>query len=220
MKKSFLFLFTTVISFSLFAQSDKEKYSGHEIGINATAFVKEFLSLNASDVDEGPYMITYKKFKNGRALRLGLGGQFSQINEDIDGGGNLTTKDNRASLRIGYEWNQAISKRWSFYYGADVITDFTQSTSQTTSFLPTGQIESVILEKQSLTTGGGPILGIQFFITDKISLMTEGSLYYNYTYNTDKQTFDVETQFNKSEDSSSSLFEFGLPTALFFVIRF
>ena len=220
MKKSILLFFTVLFTISLFAQSDS-KFKKHEIGINATSFIKEFLSLNSSDVDEGNYMLTYKKHNpNNTAFRLGLGGRISQVNETLEGGGKLETKNNLLALRVGYEWNKTISKRWNIYYGIDAITDFTQDVSQTITFLNTGQVEEVQLRDQSVAFGGGPIFGIQFFISKNISLTTEGSLYYRYTSLNEKELFQVQTQFNKDETSTSSKVDFGLPTALFFVIRF
>jgi len=218
MKKSLLLFIAIIFASSIYAQDEKPK--NNELGINATSFIKEFFSLNSADVDEGPYMITYKKHKGNNAFRLGLGGQFSQLNEDIDGGGKLTTKDNFVALRVGYEWTKSVAKRWNIYYGLDVITDFSQSASQTTSFLSQGQIEDTELKTQSISFGGGPVLGIQFFISKNISLVTEGSLYYKYTSVNEKQIFQIQSQFNKDDKSSNQNFDFGLPTALFFVIRF
>ena len=221
MKKSILLFFTTVITLSIFAQSNNTNVKKHEIGINATSFIKEFLSLNTSDVDEGAYMVTYKKLnENNTAFRLGLGGQISQMNENLEGGGKLETKDNLAALRVGFEWQKNISSRWNVYYGLDAITDFGQEVSNTVTFLNSGQIEEVELRDQSIAFGGGPILGIQFFISENISLSTEGSLYARYNTLNEKELFKVQTQANKDETSTSTRLDFGLPTALFFVIRF
>ena len=220
MKKSLLFLITTFLSISIFAQSDEEKINSHELGVNATSFIKNFFSLNAADVDEGDYMLTYKKHKNNGALRFGIGGKFSQLNQDIEGGGKLTTKDNFAALRVGYEWKKRVSQKWNIYYGLDAIADYTQTVSRTSTFLITGEVEDININTDVVTAGGGPVLGIQFFISKNITLATEGSLYYRYETTTEKETFDVQTQFNNDETSFASTFDFGLPTALFFTIWF
>lgn len=220
MKKSILLFFTTLLTISLFAQDDMEKNKSHEIGVNATSFIKNFLSLNASDVDEGNYVLTYKKHKGNSALRIGLGGKFSQVNEDIEGGGKLTTKDNFAALRIGYEWKKSVSQKWNIYYGLDAITDYTQQVSKTSSFLNTGEVENINLSSDQIAFGGGPILGIQFFISKNITLATEGSLYFKFNTENEKETFAIQSQFNKDDTSTSTTFDFGLPTALFFTIWF
>jgi len=208
------------MTISLFAQDDSDIYKKNEVGINATSFIKNFLSLNASDVDEGNYMLTYKRHNGNKALRLGLGGRFSQVTEDIEGGGKLTTKDNLAAIRIGYELKKRVSNKWNIYYGIDAIADYTQSVSKTSSFLNTGEIESVNLSSEQIAFGGGPVLGIQFFISKNITLATEGSLYYRYNTENKKETFAIQSQFNKDETATSSTFDFGLPTALFFTIWF
>jgi len=224
MKKPFLLLIfslTFIFSQSLFAQDfDSENHEDHnqekysEVGINATSFINEFISLNSNDAAIGDYMITYKYHFGSKALRFGLGGSFSQVDEDTDGNGTRTINNNQFDLRIGYEWNKRITKRWGFYSGMDIIagTDVSSSVSETD--------ERVKTSTRTTKIGGGPILGVQFFINSHISLMTEGSLYYKHSIINDKQTFSVNTEFNEDDSNSSNHLKFGLPTALFFIIRF
>ena len=159
-------------------------------------------------------MITYKYHYGSKAFRLGLGGNFSQIDEDTDGNGNRTTNNNRFDIRLGYEWNKQITKRWAFYSGMDILAgnDFSSSVSD--------NFERVETSTRTTTVGGGPILGIQFFINSHISLMTEGSLYYKHSMVNTKETFSLNAEFNSDETNSRNDLNFGLPTALFFVIRF
>ena len=220
MKKPILLLiFFSILVFSpqsLLAQDEemvtKEKFS--EFGINATGFINEFISLNSNDSDLGDYMITYKYHVGKTAWRFGLGGKFSQINDDTEGGGNRETKDNALDFRVGFEVKKKISKRWSFYTGLDAIIGMEQSKSSTFNF------EEVKITNNSTTYGGGPVVGIQFFINSHISLATEGSLYFQSTQLKEKEEFSINTEFNTDESSTINDLNFGLPTALFFIIKF
>lgn len=219
MKKPTLLLIYSllfILSQNLLAQDQQdllqEKYS--EVGINATSFINEFVSLNSNDAAVGDYMISYKYHFGGKAFRLGLGGNFSQIDEDTDGNGTRTTNNNSFDLRLGYEWNKKITKRWAFYTGMDVIVGNSYTSSVADNF------ERVVTSNRTTTFGGGPVLGIQFFINSHISLMTEGNMYYRHSIINDKQTFSLNPEFDEDETNTRNNLGFGLPTALFFIIRF
>ncbi|MFK7774483.1 MAG: hypothetical protein AB8F94_20235 [Saprospiraceae bacterium] len=218
---SFLIFSQNIFSQDTFSKDDDsetqgehphEKYS--EVGINATSFINEFVSLNSNDAAIGDYMITYKYHFGSKAFRLGLGGNFSQMDEDTDGNGTRNTNSNSFDIRIGYEWNKKITKRWAFYSGMDIIAGNNFSSSVSDNF------ERVETSSRTTIVGGGPVLGIQFFINSHISLMTEGSLYYKHSIINTKETFSLNGEFNKDDTNSRNDLNFGLPTALFFVIRF
>ena len=220
MKKPILlliFLSILMLSFSsLHAQVEetlpKEKFS--EFGINATGFVNEFISLNSNDSDIGDYMITYKYHVGKLAFRTGLGGRFSQIDDETEGGGNRTTKDNKFDMRVGLEMKKRITKRWGFYAGLDLMGGFESSKSTSFTF------EEVKVTRASTNFGGGPLVGVQFFINSHISLATEGSLYFNSSKITEKEEFSSNPQFNNEDTVTNNDLLFGLPTSLFFIIRF
>ncbi len=216
MKKPILLLITLLFCFSHLsvAQTDEEENERfHEIGINVTTFINEFISLNNNDADLGDYMMTYKYHMGRNAIRFGLGGRFSQIDEPV-GGGNRVTKENKFDVRLGYEWNQSISKKWSFYYGLDIVGGNSSSVTVATNS------DEITTTEKFTYFGGGPMMGIQFFINSHISLSTESSLYYRYEQETSKVDFSIDTGSNSDVTSTNNLADFGLPTALFFVIRF
>ena len=220
--KKFTLLLITVLAVSffsstLFAQDNdaptKARY--HEIGINATTFINKFISLNGNDVDLGDYMLTYKYHIGNKALRLGVGGQFSNFSEQLsNGGGNRDSKKMEFNFRVGYEWNKQVSKKWNFYAGLDIVSGISETVTQTNNS------EKVSLTNKTSSFGAGPIMGIQFFINSHISLRTEGSLYYLHSSINNKEVFSVNTTLNSDTTDTANVTNFGLPTALFFVIRF
>lgn len=229
MKKPILLLITIltfIISTDLRSQSDsddddiipidemvsKERFS--EFGINATTFINEFISLNSNDADLGNYMLTYKYHLGNQAIRAGFGGRYSQSDEDTDGNGNRVALDNSIHGRVGYELNKSISTKWNFYIGVDLIGGFNKTETTTNNF------ENVKITKEETYFGGGPVIGIQFFLNSHISLATEGSLYYRNITNFEKEEFSNNSMFNTENMSTNNVADFGLPTALFFIIRF
>jgi len=219
MKKSILLLINILFCFSniLVAQDDNsdsmKKQRFHEFGINVTTFINQFASLNNNDADLGDYMITYKYHMGKNAIRFGLGGQFSQIDEPA-GGGNRVTKANNFDVRLGYEWNKFITKKWSFYYGFDAIVGNSQSITIANN------AEEITTTEKTNYYGGGALIGVQFFLNSHISLATESSLYYRHEKVTDKAEFSLTTDLNTNDVKTNDFADFGLPTALFFVIRF
>lgn len=217
MKKSILLLILSLSLNTIILSQDEdmmEKSTYSEFGVNATSFINEFLSLNNNDADLGDYMIVYKYHMGDKAFRAGLGGNFSQLNEDVDGGGSRESKNNNIQFRIGYEYKKPITNKWLLYTGIDVIGGAENSVSNTQTF------ENIKITNSTTSFGGGPILGIQFFINPNISLGTEGSLYYRYSIVKEKEEFSINSEFNFEDTSNTNQLDFGLPTALFFMIRF
>lgn len=219
MKKSILLLITLLFTLTniLNAQTSQKDQPGkqkfHELGINVTTFINEFVSLNNNDADLGNYMVTYKYHIGKNAFRFGLGGRFSQLDEPV-GGGNRVTKENKFDLRAGYEWNKPISKRWSFYYGLDAIAGNNQSVTVAVNS------DEVTTTDKSTYFGGGGLIGVQFFINSHISIATESSLYYQHEMTITKADFRLDPSSNFEETKTNDFADFGVPTALFFVIRF
>lgn len=221
MKKPILLLiamFTTFFfSQNLYAQDGdmmkKETY--HELGINVTTFINEFVSLNNNDADLGDYMVTYKYHFGQTALRFGLGGRLTQLNEDNVGGATRKTNNSQFDIRVGYEWKKPITKKWAFYTGIDAIASSDRDVS-----IANSSVDEVTSTQSTTSFGGGPILGIQFFINSHISLGTEGSFYYRYSIISEKSEFSLNPEFDEDFSDNKSEASFGLPTALFFILRF
>ena len=219
MKNPILLLITLFFCFSnnLVAQigetESTQKQKFHEFGINVTTFINEFISLNNNEADLGDYMVTYKYHMGKNALRFGIGGKFRKLDEPV-GGGNRISKENKIDLRAGYEWNKPITKKWSFYYGFDAIGGTFNSVTKAINN------DEITTTDQNYYFGGGGVIGVQFFINSHISLSTEGSIYYQHETITTKAEFASNPGSNTDETSINDVADFGLPTALFFVIRF
>src|SRR5690606_17559665 len=78
--------------------------------------------------------------------------------------------------RLGYERSITLSKRWGAFYGLDAVfgmDNYESESSFDNGGMPTSQKES----ESVLEYGGGPVLGIRFRISDRISIFTETFVY-------------------------------------------
>lgn len=190
----------------------------HEIGVNISEFVKTFIVPNNNTnlgANATTYLLTYKTiFKGGPTIRLGLGGQLSkkQIDDD-DFSGIQTQINNQFNGRLGFEWQFNLGRKWNCYAGVDAIYSSGKSRVETPDFPP----DVTVVETKSSTFGGGPVAGIQFRISKRLSLLTETALYVKSVKTTDSQT---SSSFSSKSITKETAINFIAPQSLFFVITF
>lgn len=163
-----------------------------QIGVNITSFVKQFLVLNNTAVTQNSPFDVNAKFLMGFKYvpsvligpRAGFGYSTSHnySNNDLQNN-ERSSDDNARSLRLGLELQQILSKRWILCYGIDYINSTTSTSTVTTStinngFPPVTTFTRTEIQSSSKSTGGGPILGVQFNLNRWVSLGTETSFYY------------------------------------------
>lgn len=83
-----LFLISCAVSYGQSDSVKVEKFT-HEVGLNVTSFISQFVSLNSNIIPEGQYLFTYKNNlnsnKGNKFFRLGAGIAFSALKNDEDG---------------------------------------------------------------------------------------------------------------------------------------
>jgi len=126
-----------------------------ELGINATGFLSSYLSFNSGLIDPGAYILTYKSLKeSGKGFRLGFGVLLDTENDD----------ENFINLRIGYEKQNEINDRWTYYWGFDFVANLSDFEGNST--------------QENTGIGIGPVFGLQHHFSDKIGVSTESSFYF------------------------------------------
>ncbi len=152
-----IFLFATI---TINAQEDSlslDEVKHKEIGLNFTQFVSQFIPFNVNKVKAGSIGYSYKYY-NGRnfALRFGFG-----ANIDIQS----NFENSFISIRLGYEKRKQLTKRFFVTKGWDVL-------GVAGSFnLPTKG------DTQDGSIGFGPVIGVEYHITDNIVFSTESMLF-------------------------------------------
>lgn len=219
MKKTLLLII--LLSTGLYTQAQDTTRTTHELGINVSGFIKTFITpANSTPLSAtaNTYLLSYKTvFKSGAAIRFGLGGNFVNRSQKEDNFiGTLTTKTNQFNTRLGFEWQFKVTRRWNFFTGLDAIYSSGLAYSQ----VPLDNINKIITETKSTSIGGGPVVGLQFRLNKRISLLAEGALYYQNTKTTDMSDIPSFPDNNSKEVTKENSINFTGLQSIFLVITF
>jgi hypothetical protein len=226
MKTVFSLLLPLVFCTHLIAQDedpDAPRILTPELGVNFTFFLDEVLDFGGDGGTQlNPYLLTYKNLDEaGTGFRMGVGGNFTQRNSKEEAGPSNDEKVSETgfglSMRLGKEWHKPLTKRLSWYYGFDGLLGI--GVSRTKSEDASEDITTVSTLNR-FSGGGGPIVGFEWMITDKIGLFTEGSLYLSNSFRKDKVTFEGTEQDDENFTSNLLGVNFGLPSNIYLFVRF
>lgn len=225
MKRSILFLylcFSLVTSISaqdtLEVDKPKLKYHHSEIGLNATALVRNLISLGNQNVDTGPYTFSYKYISRNSdikaiAFRLNMGVNLrNQLTEEFFT--DFRNRQTYAAISIGSEGQRRLGKNWVFYSGVDFAFVLDKS-----EIFGGRDLDELQFSRQAIILGLGPIIGIQVFLNKHISLSTESSYLLKYRMSKNK----IESNFytgGQEQDVQGFEFIFEAPVALYMRFRF
>ncbi|MFT4762208.1 MAG: hypothetical protein ACI9XO_003188 [Paraglaciecola sp.] len=147
-----------------------------QVGFDVTNLLSQFLNFSSSSSFNNPaYFINFKKRKNDKINRMGLGLAF-----EVDGQGVGTSSDILINFRAGRERQINFMSRWRFSYGFDFKTNLSYR-----------NISNTDVSRLRLGIGGAPVFGLEFFINARLSLSAEAA--YNVFFIVDDQ--DGETSF-------------------------
>jgi hypothetical protein len=207
------------------AQEIDYKFAKHEIGVQGNFLIKEVINLSNTFFADYPYLITYKAklSKNNWYSRNGLGGNITNSKSVDPITGSVVFFDSKSiQLRTGIEKQIPLGSKIKFNYGFDVMGDVLLRNSKTENNFPGSGFSSTFTNKEtSIFYGGGPVMGINFFVNKRISLGTEASLFFKTGKTKLKATTTTSTSstLNEDEENNSQL---GLnsPTIIFLTIHF
>ena len=240
-------LFTKVYSQDSESIIESKKFY-YEQGLNITQFVKQYASLNNSNIGGLPYLITgnvgYKKW----GVRYGGNYIIDNNSELTPADPNSTntssidenTKTQTGNYRLGLFHSKQFGKRWRLLYGIDYVMSTSTTKTSKNNVTSSSSINSSFKSKtesnsnlKSSTMGGGPFLSIQFFINKNFSIGTESSYYYQFgkiTENSNSTNTNTTVQFG-TETSTVTVTNFNttqkstnaqvfIPSSLFINFRF
>lgn len=194
MKSNFMvvMVFFVFIHISAFAQEDDNYPKRSMISINATGFFSNYVNFGTT-VSNTPYLIDYRfAINNNLQIRSGLNFSASNTNNDMGNGIRQKSDGQNIDFRLGLLSNQKISTKWSWYYGADfVYSDFSiTSLNQTPIFVSgkpgTAQVETIFSDQKF---GGGPVIGIKWDVSSRISIWAESRLFFTYGESVNKTSW-------------------------------
>lgn len=212
-------IFTAIAAVN--AQDTTKQQLRHQIGINTTLFVKEFLSFNNTVfAADNPYLLTYKYVLGGKgALRTGIGIHLNSQKQSSSSVINVPDSTQlNYYLRAGYEKQFTLAKRWIGYIGGDIRWEYEKTVSKTTvTPTPPNQLSTVTSKNTAL--GAGPVLGIEFVINRRMSLSAEGALLYFYRESHETAEDSRFPSLTTTDYSATNTTALILPTTIYFIIK-
>lgn len=172
----------------LSAQEESDDSRTTELGLNITNTLSGFLNSGGQTAPLDPYLISLKSIKNNKGLRVGLNFKVRNTDEreDFFSGSRRKTKEIEANFRVGFEKRIPISPRFKLYWGIDAIIQFEKDKVEFFSF--NGRID---LDENIYGFGGGPVLGIMFYLNQRVYLSTESYIYGVYRIGKQAQLLDT-----------------------------
>jgi hypothetical protein len=230
MKNYFLIIFFCFLgSHFAFAQKKKTKSKDKEVisfvtprkvyaelGVNLTGAIAAGGFRYADNLNtEDPFFTQLKVVVYRFGIRGGYGGLFYSDKKISNTVGEIQAK-NEQMFRLGLDYQIPIDKRWRIYFGGDLIYGKGSGRSDYTN-------NGILLEETytSNTFGGGGLYGVQFHVTKRISLQTEGSLYVTYANKDITQTYtSLSGQPSAQASEKKTNYPLGVPRSLFVIFRF
>ena len=224
-----LFYIFIVMLFPFFANAQEESHDEenqkekkhldifHEIGINGTSLLSQFLNFSDKITPQSPYFLTYKIGAKKHALRFGAGATFKESEKSVETFDDTETiKDLTLDWRVGYEFRIKVGDRWLGYFGADFI--YTQSDKEQ---INDSGFDVVTIGEYKSGIGGGPVIGLQFYLTPKLLLGTEGAFYFSEVESRSSTTFANFPEFNtEAEIVKDKELISTLPATIYLIFHF
>lgn len=226
-KLSLLFFFLVTICVSAFAQDSTPAYKHeHQLAINATNFIQTLVSFNGSTFNNTPYDFQYKylywRNANNHAIGLRSGFGYRKFAFNSDQPNSNTKSSSQSTLldtRVGVEFQYILNKRWNLYAGLDYIYGKTEVNSSSTFTNFNNQVFSTETKDYRERTGYGPVVGIQFNISERLALGTELSMYTITETMTRRSTNSNSPNSDQVLYSSSKNTLVQVPSFIYFIVR-
>ncbi len=192
-------------------------YKRIELGLNVTTVIASFVGSSSFDIDPGnfPFMFKIVGKNRKRALRFGLGLDVKLSQDDELNINTNTSSENAVHLKAGYEWRQQLHKRWTTYFGVDVLTAYQRDENKTRL-----SNEVITISQTDYSLGAGPVYGVLFDINKRLFLGFEGSFYATTTYSVEKEEFSLTSLFDREDSSWHQTASITVPKWLYLYVRF
>ena len=191
MKRIILTFLVIIFTVSIYAQElapdTSKKEFRNVIGLNITNLLFQNGYINTYDYYpypyyylSSPYMIIYKRIYRKSAIRLGIGWILSNYNNKNNDTLKSNSNNNTLNIGLGYERYGFISKRWTYFYGADAIGSYSHVKSHEYYSYRSNYDNNSTTFKYGIS----PLFGLMFRFNNRISISTETC--YDLTYSQSK----------------------------------
>lgn len=172
----FLFLLSQMLSAQEIENPVSENYS-KQIGLNFSDFILRYLSFSDPVQLNPAILILYKKEKNGKRHRYGLGGDISWSKNNSNDVEQFLI---RLNFNYGREHNFFKKRAWSAYYGWEVRTQGSYTEQRSNQSFGGNDDDKIWTRSGGI--GGGVLMGIQWHINKRMSLLTETGYGLSFNY--------------------------------------
>lgn len=223
-RASLLALLCLCFSYSSHAQDAPADTPEHQLILNGTRFVKTFLNFNDTGIEDQGLQVGYKRYKGDKAFRVFLGGAFdisTQKDEPSSPFEPSTENTNQLGMvdfRVGLEKKIDLTPKWNFYFGVDAVAS-QEFTKVKTEFNFEGNVNTVKTENETLSFGAAPLVGIQFNLNDRLSLMTEANFPLLFGVTNTKREDSNFPQSNDEDKTQTFSTNIQVPGSVYLVIK-
>jgi hypothetical protein len=189
----------------------------HELGVNFTNILNKIVKITPDSANENPYLLTYRLGYGRFGLRLGAGGRnrFTEQREE----GFADSESNRNSAfdaRVGLDYRLELGRRFSGSFGLDAVGKWRKQKNVVDSGFDV--IERV---DQFQGLGGGPFVGLHFWVNPRLGFYTEATFYMLYGKRDTARIFRNFPELNDQifRETNEELITI-LPSSIFLIYRF
>lgn len=189
-----------------------------QLGLNAPLLLGRVISSDPEQQGQpNPYLLTGKFLVGKIGLRAGIGGYLDKsVQREGMFADSETIENMGIDARFGLEYQHPFSARWTGTFGADWIL----FSSKDRLVVDSG-FDVVTTGTQTSGWGLGPVIGLQFNITKRLSLLTEGAFYYTQSEGQTSRLFQNFPEFDDELGSvESTSLRYNLPVTFFIVYDF
>lgn len=205
----------------IIAQEKNENFYKYknQIGINFTNVLGNVLSLNPNNASS-PYGLTFRRHAKKITFRSAINFNANKSNNNEVLNNQFVKKSLNQSnidLRTGLEKHLLLSKKMMLTYGFDLLLGLYAESSEVQQFNAPNN-STFRSAQQTYKFGLGPVLRLEYKISDRLYLSTESSFYGSYSKGVEKLSINGVITAEPDKNLGSIVLE--LPQSLFINISF
>jgi hypothetical protein len=200
----------------------------HYIGVQINPLLRQLLTIGSVPNTGNPFLLNYSmnNTKKHWGFHAGVGYNYIQV-KDNDGITDRKSQISSVSSRIGLDKYYDLTNRWQIGFGLDGVYQLSENITNTQIIsFDTIDTENRITTQKS---GGGVRGFARFKLSERVSLGTECTAYYQFGFNKSESKI-TSRDFNQpgapkvtvSNSTTQNLVEssFVLPVAVYLIFRF